>query len=334
MFGVSPTQAALLPLTSWLFTAATLKEIYRKGGPINVHVDMPASQADNDIKRWLQQYMSNNIGPRNIGRPILTKGGAAVHELGMRQVQELLHTLDQKRDEIVAAFGVPPAEAGIIESGNLGGGTGESQRRSFIVNTCQPLAALVLEKLDYHLVQKGFGIKGWHLKFEEVDLRDSLVIEQIRDMRLRNGAYVLNKYRNEIGEPPVEGGDEPILVDRQNLVLWQDMPAASRATIAYKLKGTDVEIDKPHDLENPAGVQQKELPPGLIAGGAVLPGQPPPAMPPKPGAAPAKPVPAKPAAKKPAREDYPGRSVREDYRATYAERLRRALAEMPEGDSE
>jgi hypothetical protein len=55
-------------------------------------------------------------------------------------------------------------------------------------------------------------------------------------------------------------------------------------------------------------------------------------MPAKPGApAPAKPAATKPAAKK-AREDYPGRSVREDYRAVYAERLRRALAEMPEGD--
>jgi hypothetical protein len=291
--------------------------------------------------------MSQNLGPRNIGRPILTKGGATVHELGKQVVQELLHTLDQKRDEIVAAFGVPPAEAGIIESGNLGGGTGESQRRSFIVNTCQPLAALVLEKLDYHLCRHGFNIKGWHLKFEEVDMRDSLTIEQIRDMRLRNGAYVLNKYRNEIGEPPVPGGDDAVLVDRQNLVLWGDMPAMSRATIAYKLKDTGLEMEEPGDTDNAASLTKAPpmLPPGLVNGGAQMPGQPPtmpgnPAPPPRPtigtppqAAAPPG-QPAKAAAnpkKRPARESYPGRA---DWRAQYTERLRQALAEMPEVSDE
>lgn len=142
-------------------------------------------------------------------------------------------------------YGVPPAEAGVIESGNLGGGTGEAQHRMFMVNTCAPIGNLILEKLNYALVRNGFGIDGWHLKFHEIDLRDSQIIEQIRDMRLRNGSWTLNKLRTEIGEPPVDGGDDAVLVDRQNLVLWRDMETFSTANIAAKAKGSALEPEAP-----------------------------------------------------------------------------------------
>jgi hypothetical protein len=190
-------------------------------------------------------YQQRNIGPRNIGTPVATKGGANVKELQKGQVHDYIAYLDQKRDEILAGYGVPPAEAGVIETGNIGGGTGESQRKTFLVNTCQPIAELVLEKLQYHLAKQGFGVEGWHIKFGEVDMRDSETIEKIRDMRLRSGAWTLDRYRAEIGEPPVDGGNEAVLVDRENLVLWRDLESLSKAGVAAKLKGTALEPSEP-----------------------------------------------------------------------------------------
>lgn len=326
MFGVSPTQAVLLPMTAWLFAAATLKEVYRKGAPINIHVDMPQGMPQPEINRWTAQYMAQNVGPRNIGRPVMTKGGATVNELGYRKVEELLHTLDQKRDEIVSGYGVPPALAGIIESGNLGGGTGESQRRTFMVNTCQPLAAIVLEKIDYHLVKRGFGIQGWHVKFDDVDMRDSEVIERIRDLRVRNGSYTLDRYRAEIGEPSVDGGDTPILVDRQNLVRWRDMDAFSKALVAKNIKGTDLSLDDPGDEDTPVSLSKvapQPVPPALAAHTG-LPGVPP------PGADPAQST-GQPADQQ-GGESYQGRPVREQWSALYQQRLRQALSEMGRED--
>ena len=49
------------------------------------------------------------------------------------------------------------------------------------------------------------------------------IIEDIRDTRLRNGTWTRNRTAADIGEPPVEGGDDAMLVDRQNLVLWSQM---------------------------------------------------------------------------------------------------------------
>lgn len=314
VFGVSPTQAALLPLTAWLFTAGTGKEIFRKGVPPTLHVDMPAGTSPSDQNRWRAMYMQQNVGPRNIGVPVVTKGGAQVKELAQERVTDLAAFKDQLRDEILACYGVPPAKAMVIESGNLGGGTGESQDKTFRVNTCQPIAELVLEKLNFHLAKQGFGIAGWHLKFADIDMRDSQTIEQIRDTRLRNGSWTLNRYRAEIGEPPTEGGDDAVLVDRQNLVRWADMDAASKAGIASKLKGTALEPAEPAQGE-PAALEKPApapVPPQLAAFAG---GGPPSGVP---------------------QDDVPGAGepAAESLRAVYQRRLREALAALPGGVDE
>jgi HK97 family phage portal protein len=247
IYGVSPTEAALLPITVWLFTSATVKEIFRKGNPPSIHVDFPASMDTKEINKWVAQYLAKNLGPRNIGTPVPTKGGAQVHELKMGAVAEYLAVLDQKRDEVLATYGVPPAAAGVIESGNLGGGTGEAQDKMFRTNTCGPIAALVLEKIVFAIVQQGFGITDWTLKFKDVDMRDSKTIEEIRDTRIRNGSWTINRARAEIGEPPVDGGDDAVIIDRNTIVLVRDLEASSQAGVAMKLRGTALEPEEPQN---------------------------------------------------------------------------------------
>lgn len=314
VFGVSPTQAALLSIVSWLFASATSKEIFRKGAPPTIHVDHPAGSSPSEINRWNAQYMVRNVGPRNIGTPINTKGGATVQELAQSRTMDYLEFLTQKRDEIIAAYGVPPAKVGVIESGNLGGGTGEAQDRTFMINTCQPLAELVLEALNFHLAKLGFGVEGWRLKFRDIDMRDSATVENIRDQRLRNGSWTLNRYRTDIGEPAVDGGETAVLVDRENLVQWADMDAASKAGIAAKLKGTALEPSDPV-AGKPATVEKPEPAPvpaqlaPFAAGGA------------PPGGNGADDEPQAPA------ETV---SIRDRYRA----RLREALATLPGGIDE
>ena len=231
LYGVSPTQKALLPITAWLFTEALIKECFRRGDPPVVHVDHTAGTKDTDLTRFLNKYLTQNIGPKNIGTPMITVGGAVVKELSQRKVTDYIAASKQLRDEIVSTYGMLPGKVGIIESGNIGSGTGEAQDKTYRINTTIPIANLVLEKLNFHLVKRGFEIIDYEVRFKEIDMRDSEVVERIRDMRVRNGTYVLNRARDEIGEPPVPGGDEAVLVDRQNLVLWDDMAAYSAAGI-------------------------------------------------------------------------------------------------------
>lgn len=258
VFGVSPVQAAMLPITAWLHAAATGKEMMRKGLPPTLHVDFPAGKAEPEQNRWLARYMQRNVGAKNIGTPVATAGGAHVAELAAGRSTDVETYLTQKRDEILACLGVPPAKAGVIESGNLGGGTGDSQDKTFKVNTCQPIAELILEKINYAIVKQAFGITDWRVKFRDFDYRDSTIIETIRDMRLRNGSWTQNRYRAEIGEPPIDGGDNAVLIDRQNLVLWADMAAMSKAMVAGK-NAPAVAAGAPPD--EPAGAETGESAP-------------------------------------------------------------------------
>jgi hypothetical protein len=89
-------------------------------------------------------------------------------------------------------------------------------------------------------------------------------VEVIRDQRLRNGSWTLNRYRAEIGEPPVDGGDDAVLVDRQNLVLWQDMAAMSKAMVAGKGAPGVAAGETPPGGEPLAAGQGPALPPGQV----------------------------------------------------------------------
>jgi HK97 family phage portal protein len=340
IFGVSPTFAALLPIKIWLFASATLQELFRKGLPPNLHVDHPAATSPTDQQKWIDQYMTRNVGPKNIGRPVMTKGGGTVTELQNSRIDEILHTRDQARDEIVSTYGVPPAEVGIIESGNLGGGTGEAQRKSFLINTCQPIAALVLEKLNYVLLS-AFGVEGWALRFNDVDMRDSETVEKIRDMRIRSGLWTLNKGRTDIGEPAVDGGDQAIIVDRSGIIAWRDMDAYVKANIAKVVQGTAFEPDEPGDEHTPFKLLKSEPQPvpAALAGfaGQDPAGQVPPdgeGEPIDPAAADTGKAPAKgkktppPPGKATKEHERPRRPVRESW-PTYRRRVREAMNELP-----
>ena len=231
--GVSPTQKVLLPITVWLFTAATLKEVMRKGDPPVMHIDFPQETSDTTIRNWKAQHASRNLGARNIGNPITTKGGATVNELKNYAVKEYLETLDQKRDEILSGYGVPPSKVGVIESGNLGGGTGTSQDKTFRVNTCGPVGEAVIEKIVFHLARQAFKIPmEWTCRFGDIDWRDDKVIDEISSSRVKDGRWTLNRARAEIGEGPVPGGDDAVIALSREVVRWADVADYSQSTVA------------------------------------------------------------------------------------------------------
>ena len=232
LYGVSPTQKTILSITTWLFAKALVKDTMKRGDPIRAHVDWPMALSENERKKFQQQYSIRNLGARNIGNLFETKGGATVHEMGTNQIANWQNVLQQCRDEILSGYGVPPSQVGVIEAGNLGGGTGTAQDKTFRVNTCGPIQEIILEKFSFVLLQHTFKITDWTIRFGVVDWRDDEVIEQIRDQRLRNGTWTLNKARADIGEAPVVGGDDPVLVDRQNMVLWSDLNDLSKANLA------------------------------------------------------------------------------------------------------
>ena len=315
VYGVSPVQKLMVTITAWLFTQACLKEHARRGWPAKVAVDLSKDTSPTEAERWSQQYQARHLGPRSAGQPIVTRvhpagqaGAPPLHEMQTTKIPELLETLSHLRDEIVSGHGLSPAMVGIIESGNLGSGSGESQARTVHYGLIVPIQNILLEKINYHLLT-ALGVQGWRFQFGEVDYRDSKTVEEIRDTRLRNGSYTLNNYLSELGQEPVDYGDVHVLVDRQNLVVWDQVPALSQA-----------KIDNLNKAPAPAMLPGQAAP--VDDGNSASPQQ--------TGAAPE--VPPADGAEKPSEsvDARQSRALSEAWARAYAAQRRRALRDLPE----
>jgi len=232
VYGLSPIEKLILPVTTWIFGASLLRMTFMKGDPLKAHVDWPIALPDVERQRFQDQYRTKNLGLANIGSLLETKGGATVQELGTNNIAVWRGNQADVRDEILSGLGVPRSKAGVSQAGGLGGGVGLSDDRNFRINTVGPAQELVLEKFSFSLLYQAYGVEDWALYFGTVDWRDDYTLEQIRDMRIRNGTWSVNRARADIGEPPVPGGDVAVLVDRQNMVVIRDLDALSKANLA------------------------------------------------------------------------------------------------------
>ncbi|MHB8511474.1 MAG: phage portal protein [Actinomycetota bacterium] len=222
LYGLAPTEKAILPITQWLYMSAWNKNYFKNGARVSVHIDFPSGRTK-EVERFKERFLVENTGVLNVGNPLITEGGAKVGEFAQHMDVDFIMGLRDRRDEILSTYGVPPAKIGVIEAGNLGGGTGESQDKTFKFNTVFPIQALITEKLAFHILQQEYGITDYLFRFKEVDYRDSKVIEDIREKRLRLGVWSLNDYRDDVDQPPADGGDDPVLVLSRDIIRWDGL---------------------------------------------------------------------------------------------------------------
>lgn len=119
---------------------------------------------------------------------------------------EFLELIRYSRDCIITMFGVPPAKVDIIETANLGTGSGESQDKNFgkVINgNCT-----VIEDA----FNKNLGRSGFQEIFELIreDHEDKLKRAEIEDKQLRNGTTFINEVRSGYGLEPVDWGNVPM----------------------------------------------------------------------------------------------------------------------------
>lgn len=107
------------------------------------------------------------------------------------------------RDLMVVAHGVPPHLLGIIESGNLGGGTGESQLSNFKSLVISPRQRFLSERITRLIIKKGFGIENVSFAFNEMDAEDEMKNAQIQKMLIETGVMTVGEARASLGLVPL-----------------------------------------------------------------------------------------------------------------------------------
>jgi len=184
------------------------EKFFRQGGKPSYWVEMGPDSNEDDAERYRKWYSENYTGIQNAHIPPIMYGGGKIQEFGKGSIEmDFRGSQDDQQRRALVVYGVPPAMLGIIESGNIGGGTGESQNKSFIYNKVIPLENRILEKMNYRAVKTGLRVEDWKVKTRHADFRDDNEIAEVANKEINNGTLTRDEARQERGRISIPGGD-------------------------------------------------------------------------------------------------------------------------------
>lgn len=152
-----------------------------------------------------------------------TGGKVTFQQISMieKQLSQSVQTYQrQTRDVVISVHGMTPAIVGIIESGNLGGGTGSTQMEMVKTTVIKPRQEELEWLFNKFIVGYGLNLKYVMVKFDEVDTQDE---EKVQDAVTKlysspqRSTITLNEAREMLRKPPIdaEGADKIWFTDPQ-----------------------------------------------------------------------------------------------------------------------
>ncbi len=180
---------------------------------------------DDDVRSLLEDYFANTFrGPDNAHRTLIlqlppAREGEPQPEIKFEALQRDVRDASFKeyrlsnRDEVYRAHGVPPMIGGIVETGNIGAGTGLAQMQIYKNSVIVPRQNLLMSRINGLLIQGEFGFHFPDFQFELLppDLGEREQLAKTHEIYLKSGAYTINEVRADLGLEPVEGGDRPFI---------------------------------------------------------------------------------------------------------------------------
>lgn len=169
-------------------------------GVLEYDADMDDEAWNNEIARM--QAMSK----QNVNGSLIVRGAKYSKVANTNHDMEFIELMKDVRDRILATYGVPPSKVSIIETANLGSGSGQSQAENFKKRFKGN--ARIFE--DAYKKVLGRSIFKETFSYGDMDIDDKLVQAQIENIRIHNGSSYINEVRKEHGKEPVDWGNVPI----------------------------------------------------------------------------------------------------------------------------
>ena len=194
LYGLSPLVSLILPVTVDKYAQIYNRAFFINGAKIRgafIMKDATPEQVERN-REYLQARAKN---PDSAHSDLLLEGEIEFKQIGVNQKDmEFLQLREFTRNEILAVYGVPPGKVSIIETGNIGAGTGEHQTQTFYEETILPFQMRVAEKITKHIVRQGFGITDWAFQFNKrsIDEKDQA---EIFNIYLQNGVFTPEEVR-------------------------------------------------------------------------------------------------------------------------------------------
>ncbi|SRR6266568_2346902 len=195
---------------------------------------------------WIKE---NFTGRQNAHVPLITFDGVKMVYAPPGPVDmDFLKGLEWCRQETMSSMQTPPANIAVIESGNLGSGSGFSQQTSFIHNAVRPLERFILEKFNYSIINKKFNTTHWKLVLHYASYMEEADLAKLEDMRIHNGTSTPNEARKAMDRNPYEKyGDIPAFVLGREVVPLDRLDLISSEqtqTVNLGIELQKVQLDK------------------------------------------------------------------------------------------
>ncbi len=188
LYGLSPLVSLILPVTVDKFAQVYNRAFFVNGAKIRGAFIMKDATPE-QVERNREYLAARAKNPDLAHSDLVLEGDIEFKQISVPQKDmEFLELREFTRNEILAVYGVPPGKVSIIESGNLGAGSGEHQTQTFYEETILPFQMRVAEKLTKHIIRQGFGITDWAFQFNKrsIDEKDQA---EIFNIYLQNGVF-------------------------------------------------------------------------------------------------------------------------------------------------
>ncbi len=161
---------------------------------ISYDKDMSPQAFKSETKR-LNVLKRKQMKTGNTGGIIAVKGATVQKATTSNKDMNYLEMMKFARDNIIQAFGIPPQIAGIIETANLGAGSGDSQRKDW--KTTFEGESTIIE----NAFNKAFKFHGFTERFHygKVDIIDELYDAQVNQILVGSGILTRDEVRNNMG---------------------------------------------------------------------------------------------------------------------------------------
>lgn len=206
--GASPVEAFALShdmdIYSRAYSSTLLKNRATPELVISSEQELDPEQSDQIRENWVDRYRDPRNGPAVLGR------GAKVQAVGVSlRDMEFAALANLSRDQILAIYKVPAAKVGLTTDFNRA--NAESADATYKENAVLPRLRRIEEAINTYLLPRLYPAREaerLYYEFENpVDDDREFVLRRAETM-LRMGAITYNRFRDMLGEDPLDGEGE------------------------------------------------------------------------------------------------------------------------------
>ena len=203
IYGYSPVEQIIMTVNIALRRQVNQLSYYTEGNTPNLIFNTPAEWNPDQIAQFQDWWNKlNQSQSKHIARFI--PGGVSPHDTKAGALKDEME--DWLARIVCFAFSINPTP--FIKQQNRA--TADNAHEQSMQEGLEPTKNWVKSLIDL-VIFKYFQISDLEFSWEEEESLDPVDQSTIQDKKIRNGSLTINEARAKDGEPPIEGGDIPLI---------------------------------------------------------------------------------------------------------------------------